>query len=88
MNIEIHKPELERRVRAHIQSGHFHDTDELLTQAFDALDEKAIPPEERAGQPNDQRTGAGLILALQASPHRELDIEPARYRLPVRDVHF
>jgi Arc/MetJ-type ribon-helix-helix transcriptional regulator len=40
MNIEIHKPELEQRVRAHIQSGRFHDTDELLTQAFDALEEK------------------------------------------------
>lgn len=32
------------------------------------------------------RTGADLIAALQASPHRDIDIEPERYRLPVRGV--
>ena len=37
MNLEIHKPELERRVREGIQSGRFHDVDELLTKALDAL---------------------------------------------------
>jgi uncharacterized protein (DUF433 family) len=37
MNIEIHKPELERRVREGIQSGRFHDVDEFLTKALDAL---------------------------------------------------
>ena len=40
MNIEIHKPELERRVLEGIQSGRFHDVDELLTKALDALSEK------------------------------------------------
>jgi hypothetical protein len=30
MNLEIHKPELARRVQARIQSGHFHDADELI----------------------------------------------------------
>jgi len=34
----------------------------------------------------EARTGADLIAALRASPYREIDIEPARYRLPVRDV--
>jgi len=32
------------------------------------------------------RTGAALIAALQASPCRDIDIEPPRERLPVRDV--
>jgi prevent-host-death family protein len=32
------------------------------------------------------RTGEELIAALQASPYRDLDIEPRRERLPVRDV--
>ena len=36
MRIEIHKPELERRVREGIQSGRFHDVHELLTKALDA----------------------------------------------------
>jgi plasmid stability protein len=31
--------------------------------------------------PRENRTGA----ALQASPYRDIDIEPERYRLPVRD---
>jgi prevent-host-death family protein len=31
-------------------------------------------------------TGKALIEAMQASPHREIDIEPARAPLPVRDV--
>lgn len=31
-------------------------------------------------------TGKALIEALQASPHRDIDIEPSRTTLPVRDV--
>lgn len=34
------------------------------------------------------RTGEVLIAALQASPHREIEIEPKRARLPVRDVRL
>ena len=34
----------------------------------------------------DARTGADLIAALQASPFRDVDIGPERYRLPVRGV--
>lgn len=48
MNLEIHKPELEQRVRAQIESGQFRDVDELIEQALDALAEKdaiTTPPE-------------------------------------------
>jgi antitoxin HigA-1 len=31
-------------------------------------------------------TGELLIAAMQASPHRDIDIEPERGRFPVRDV--
>jgi prevent-host-death family protein len=31
-------------------------------------------------------TGASLVAALQASPYREIDLEPIRSRLPVRDT--
>ena len=78
MNIEINQPELEQRFRSFIQSGRFHDTDELLREALDAL-EKTQP------STHDERTGADLITALQSSPLRELEIEPARFPLPVRD---
>jgi Arc/MetJ-type ribon-helix-helix transcriptional regulator len=40
MNLEILKPELMQRVNAHIQTGQFHDTDELIEKALDALDER------------------------------------------------
>lgn len=42
---------------------------------------------ESGNQPvPETRTGAALIAALQASPYRDIDIEPQRYRLPVRGV--
>jgi hypothetical protein len=31
-------------------------------------------------------TGEVLIAAMQASPHRDVDIEPGRTQLPVREV--
>jgi len=34
----------------------------------------------------ETRTGADLIAALQASPYRDIDIAPPRYRFPARDV--
>jgi prevent-host-death family protein len=33
-------------------------------------------------------TGHALISAMQASPYREIDIEPGRTRSPVRDVRL
>jgi len=39
MTIEIHTPEIERRVREGIQSGRFQNVDEFLTKALDALSE-------------------------------------------------
>lgn len=33
-------------------------------------------------------TGEALIAAMQASPHKEVSIEPDRYPLPVRDVRL
>lgn len=88
MNIEIHKPELVQRMTAHIQTGHFQNTDELIEKALDALDGHADAQHQEKSR--DQRTGADLIAALQASPYREVDIEPARFRLsmPARDVTF
>jgi hypothetical protein len=81
MNLEIHKPELVQRVNAHIQTGHFHDADELIEKALDALDEQVI-----AAAPATA-TGAVVLAALQASPYRDIDLTPPRVRLTnVRDV--
>jgi Arc/MetJ-type ribon-helix-helix transcriptional regulator len=50
MNLEIHKPELVQRVNAHIRTGRFHDVDEVLEKALDALEEKAAAP---SGEPKN-----------------------------------
>ncbi len=91
MTIEIHKAELVERVNAQIQSGQFHDADEVIEKALDALEERESGPfVGHAGKSGDERTGADLILALQASPYREQEIEPDRFRsaMPLRDVTF
>ncbi len=61
MNLEIHKPELMRRVNAHIQAGHFHDTDKFIEKALDALDERqpVVAPREPAATVFEQ--GLGLF---------------------------
>ena len=81
MSLEIHKPELVQRVQEQIKSGHFHDADELIEKALDALDEQVI-----AATPGTA-TGAVVLAALQASPYRDIDLTTPRVRLAnVRDV--
>jgi hypothetical protein len=41
MTLEITRPETEARIRRYLQSGQFHDLDELLSKALDALPEPA-----------------------------------------------
>jgi hypothetical protein len=33
-------------------------------------------------------SGEALVVAMQASPYRDIDIEPTRGPLPVRDVNL
>src|ERR1700723_3396810 len=49
-------------------------------------DEGVVVAAEGFCRVKGDRTGEALIAALQASPHRDVDIEPRRQRLPVRDV--
>ena len=84
MTIEIHRPELEALIMQRMKSGGFHNVEDVLMQAL-----KSSPPtEDQTGNLGENRTGADLIAAIQASPYREMEIEPARYRLPVRDLTF
>jgi hypothetical protein len=43
MTLEITRPETEARIQRYLQSGQFHDLDELLTKALDALPELGAP---------------------------------------------
>jgi prevent-host-death family protein len=49
-------------------------------------EEVVVVAAEEFRQLKGDRTGEALIAALQASPYRDVDIEPRRERLPVRDV--
>ena len=47
MTLEITRPETEARIQRYLQSGQFHDLDEFLTKALDALPEpvaSVMPP--------------------------------------------
>jgi Arc/MetJ-type ribon-helix-helix transcriptional regulator len=48
MTIEITKPETEALIQRHLQSGRFHDIDELLTSALSSLQEPATQPSAKA----------------------------------------
>jgi prevent-host-death family protein len=49
-------------------------------------DEVVVISAEEFRRLKGELTGQALIAAMQASPHREIEIEPGRARMPVRDV--
>ena len=49
-------------------------------------DEVVIVAAEEFHRLKGDRSGAALVAALQASPYRDIDLEPRRGRMPVRDV--
>ena len=80
MNLEIHKPELVQRLNAHIRTGQFHDADDLLEKALDALDEKSPPLVTPQGSlheffMNSPLRRANLELERPQDYPRALDLE-------------
>lgn len=49
-------------------------------------DEVVVVAADQFRRLRGDRTGAALVEAMQASPYREIDIEPRRERFPVRGV--
>jgi len=49
-------------------------------------DEVVIVAAEEFRRLKGDRSGAALVEAMQASPYRDVNIEPRRGRMPVRDV--
>jgi prevent-host-death family protein len=68
--------ELVRRVRA---EGPQHVT-------VHGRDEVVVVEAEEFRRLKGDPTGESLVAAIQASPHREIDVEPRRSRLPVRET--
>ena len=87
MTIEIQKPELEALILERMQLGAFPTVEDALLQA---LKSSPLPSGQGAalssGAPST--TGADLVAAMQASPYKEIALEPRRDHMPVRDVAF
>ena len=49
-------------------------------------DEVVVIAEEDFRRLTGNRTGQQLVDAMRASPYRDVDIEPRRVQLPVRDI--
>jgi prevent-host-death family protein len=49
-------------------------------------DEVVVIAAEEFRRLKGELTGTALVAAMQASPYREIDLEPKRSRMPVRDV--
>ena len=81
MTIEIHKPELAALIVQRMRMGSFTNIEDALQQA---LETSPVVVRDAAAPP--KRTSADLITAMQSSPYKEIEIEPARYRMPVRFV--
>jgi hypothetical protein len=83
MTIEIHRPELEALIRDRMERGAFRNVEDALIHA---LQSSPLPAGEDAGRSEETptATGADLVAAMQASPYKEIDLEPLRDRLPVR----
>lgn len=73
ITIEISRPEVEALILQRMKSGAFSSPEDVILHALRSS--KA-----------ESRTGAALIAALQASPHKDIEIEPSRSPMPVRDV--
>jgi hypothetical protein len=87
MTIEIQRPELEALIHERMKSGAFQNVEDVLMQALKSsptLDEKD------AGRTNEKpsATGAELVEAMQGSPFKEIELEPQRERMPVREAGF
>ena len=83
MNLEIHKPELVRRVNAHIRTGHFHDADDLLEKALDALEGKGPAPASVA----ERRRAAGRKSLVEIfAPLRGMNLDFSRNKSTGRPV--
>jgi antitoxin VapB len=62
------------------QSDAKKETAEQMFARMDAMGGDPIFPE--------RRKGSELVAAMQASPYKEISLEPERVRIPVREVQF
>jgi hypothetical protein len=87
MMIEIQRPELEALIQERMMSGAFQSVEDVLLQAlkFAPLPGKQDPRGKTEKLPI---MGVELVAAMQASPFKEISLEPRSERSPVRKAGF
>jgi len=82
MIIEIHEPELEALIRKRMASGAFENVEDALLQA---LRSAPLPQDSGTRIGATPKSGLAIFDALQRCPHPEVDIEPSRPFMPVKE---
>ena len=77
--IEIHQPEVEALIRHRLTAGGFDSIEEVLLQA---LQDAPLPSKASTSKPTIP-TGLDIVAAFQHSPHKDIDIFPESYVLPI-----
>lgn len=88
MNIEIQQPELEALILDRMQSGAFATVEDVLLNALKATPWSSGERDTAQNEGSSVPTTADLIAAMQASPYKEINLEPSRDGMPVRNVGF
>jgi hypothetical protein len=80
MTIEIQQPEVEAMIEARMRGGSFASVEDALLQA---LKTAQLPSGGSYGE-EAGLTGSALVAAFQASPHKEINLEPRTTNLRKR----
>lgn len=87
MTIEIHKPELEALILSRMRLGEFQSIEDMLLHVLESV-ERPSRDDADPEHASTQQSGAELIAAMQASPYKEIDLEPQRHPFPVSESRF
>ena len=79
--IEIQQPEVEALIQHRLITGGFDNIEEVLLQA---LQDAPLPSKKNSCKLTGP-TGLEIIAAFQRSPHKDIDIFPESYILPISD---
>ncbi len=93
MTIEIRQPELEALIQQRIDSGAFQSVEDMLLQALKSMPATARPTKANLAAflsvpDGNGVSGAQLVAAMQASPAKDISLEPERTAMPVRNITF
>ncbi len=100
--MDVHlRPEQEAFIEARVRAGRFPSTDEALREAVGLLQRAElvygdevpgagddVPGAESGSGSRPGSTGEDLIAVMKACPYPEVDLEPIRIVMPVREPAF